>query len=135
MPVIIELVMFPLIVEERVLLIGPAPLLLVLDIEEDVVELIGTAVVTMEVTVLVVRDPGPADAVAVVVNVVGLVIGVPETVVVISEVRVVTDPGPAEGVNVVVYVVVDGTTLPGTVVVMKEVRVSVVTDPGPAGRV
>jgi len=60
---------------------------------------------------------------------------VPETVVVISEVRVVTDPGPAGGVIVVVYVVVDGTTLPGAVVVMKEVRVSVVTDPGPAGKV
>merc|ERR1711975_3794 len=118
-------------VEERVLLIGPAPVLLVLDIEEDVVELIGTAVVTIEVTVLLVRDPGPADAVAVVVKVVRLVVGVPETVVVISEVRVVTDPGPAEGVNVVVYVVVDGTTLPGTVVVMKEVTVSVVTDPDP----
>ena len=53
----------------------------------------------------------------------------------ISEVRVVKVPGPADGVKVVVYVVVDGTTLPGTVVKTKEVRVSVVTDPGPAGKV
>jgi len=69
-PVDMEEVMLPLIVDERLGFTGPP----VLEIVEELVELIGTAVVTIEVTVLVLRDPGPADAVAVVVNVVGVVI-------------------------------------------------------------